>query len=114
MDAQDRSTLRFVAEDPALARSALETAGVPYEMADVLLADISSRNGAFRHICERLAGEHLAIDYAYASCAQFGGHGRSSAVIKVNDLAKAQRVLGETRAKNGRSKPIPRRPLRAR
>ncbi len=114
MDAGDRSTLRFVPDDPALAESALDSLSVKYEVAAVLVVDISARNGSFRHICERLAGEHLNVDYAYGSCSQRGGQGQSCAVIKVNNLAKAQRILGETRMKNGRSKTVARRPMLAR
>jgi len=114
MDAGDRSTLRFVPDDPALARSALETLQTEFETADVLVTEISGRNGAFRHICERLANEHLNVDYAYGSCSHFGGRGQSCAVVKVNDLAKAQRVLSEARSRNGRSKSVGRRPLQAR
>lgn len=110
MDAGERSTLRFVPDDPALARSALETLQTEFETADVLVVEISGRNGAFRHICERLASEHLNVDYAYGSCSQLGGRGQTCAVVKVNDLAKAQRVLGEARARNGRAKPVGRRP----
>ena len=47
-------------------------------------------------MCEKLAGEHLNIDYAYCSFAN--GKGTKAgvlAVVRVNDLAKAQRVLGE-------------------
>ena len=61
-----------------------------------VLVEIPSQPGGFRNICERLAAEHLNIDYAY--CAFDGGgkaKGGMLAVIKVNDLAKAQRVLSE-------------------
>jgi hypothetical protein len=73
---------------------------VRYEAADVLMVDVTSQSGAFRNICERLATEHLNIDYAYCS---FGGangsrssKGGGVAVIKVNDLGKAQKILTET------------------
>ena len=63
---------------------------------DVLLVEIPSQPGGFRKICEKLAAEHLNIDYAYCS---FNGGGKQKggvlAVIKVNDLSKAQRLLSE-------------------
>lgn len=114
MDAGDRSTLRFVPDDPAMAMSALETLQTDFEIADVLVVEISGRNGAFRKICEKLSSEHLNVDYAYGSCSQHGGQGQTCAVVKVNDLAKAQRVLSETRLRNGRPKPVRRRPALAR
>ena len=74
------------------------------------LVEVPSQAGAFRKICEKLAAEHLNIDYAYCSFAS--GKGAKTgvlAVVKVNDLVKAQRVLGETGNTVSRT---PRRPGR--
>jgi hypothetical protein len=96
MDSGTRGTVRFVPEDVASAISLLEKINVRYDASDVLLVEIPSQPGGFRKICERLAAEHLNIDYAYCS---FDGGGKARggvlAVIKVNDLAKAQRLLSE-------------------
>ena len=40
---------------------------MPYEAADVLLVEVPNQTGAFGKICERLAADHLNIDYAYCS-----------------------------------------------
>jgi hypothetical protein len=59
-----------------------------------------------------LAKEHLSIDYAY--CSFNGVHkakGGGLAVVKVNDLAKAQRALSES-STTRRRMPI-RRPVAA-
>jgi hypothetical protein len=67
-----------------------------FEAADVLLVDIPSQAGAFGNLCEKLAAEHLNIDYAYCSFNVAGKQkGGVSAVIRLNDLAKAQRLLSE-------------------
>ena len=63
----------MVPEDLALARSALETISVKFDVADVLLVEVPSQSGAFRKICQRLAVEHLNIDYAYGSLTASGG-----------------------------------------
>ena len=101
MDSGTRGTVRFVPDNVALAMSLLDRISIRYDAADVLLVEIPSQSGGFRKICERLAAEHLNIDYAYCS---FDGAGKAKggvlAVIKVNDLAKAQRLLSE----NGVSK----------
>jgi hypothetical protein len=76
--------------------SLLDRISIRYDAADVLLVEIPSQSGGFRKICERLAAEHLNLDYAY--CSFNGGKkakGGVLAVIKVNDLAKAQRLLSE-------------------
>lgn len=95
MDSSDRGKVRFVPDDYAAAAKVLDDSNLRYDSADVLLVPIPPQPGAFRKICERLATEHLNIDYAY--CSFSGEHrakGGALAVIRVNDLAKAQRVLG--------------------
>ncbi len=99
MDSGERGSIRFVPDDFSAAASVLEKINVRYEAADVLLVEIPSQPGGFRKICEKLAAEHLNIDYAYCS---FNGGGKLKggvlAVVKVNDLAKAQRLLSENGA----------------
>ena len=112
MDSGDRGTVRFVPDNFQAATEVLDGISVRYDVVDVLLVEIPNQSGAFRRICERLAVDHLNIDYAYCS---FGGpKGGVTAVIKVNDLAKAQRIL----AGNGsttRPRTLPgRRPVHAR
>jgi hypothetical protein len=96
MDSGSRGTVRFIPDNIEAATEVLQEMNVPFEQAEVLVVEVAAQPGAFRRICERLAAEHLNIDYAYCS---FGGEmGTKSgglAVIRVNDLAKAQRVLSE-------------------
>jgi hypothetical protein len=97
MDSGERGTVRFVPDDFDAAKSVLEKKmNLRYDVTDVLLVEIPSQPGGFRKICEKLAAEHLNIDYAYCS---FNGGGKLKggvlAVVKVNDLAKAQRLLSE-------------------
>jgi hypothetical protein len=112
MDSGRRGMVRFVPDDVESAIAVLNQMNLPYETNDVLLAELPNQSGGFRNLCERLAHEHLNIDYAYCS---FNGTGKTkggvSAVIKVNDLAKAQRVISE--GVNGRHKRLPmRRPVK--
>jgi hypothetical protein len=113
MDGGDRGTLRFVPEDAAAAIGVLERMGLRFEATDILLVEVPNQAGGFRRLCERLAAEHLNIDYAYCSfdCTIKGKAG-ILAVVKLNDLAKAQRLLAEngstTRRRPGR------RPVHAR
>jgi len=112
MDSGERGTLRFVPDDLGTTIAVLEKANLRFDVTDVLLVEVPTQPGGFRKICERLAADHLNIDYAYSSFN--GGKGRNAvlAVIKVNDLVKAQRVLSENGA-TVRRKPG-RRPVHAR
>jgi len=114
MDAGERGILRLVPDDCDAATRVLDQLNVRFDAADVLLVPLPSQNGALTRVCERLAAEHLNIDYIY--CAQSPQNGHKAgvvAVIKVHDLAKAQRVLGD--AGNPNKKKLPgRRPVHAR
>ena len=110
MDSGERGTVRFVPDDAAVAIKVLEDNNIRFDQTDVLLVEVPSQAGAFRKICEKLAGEHLNLDYAY--CSFNSGRGARPgvlAVIKVNDLVKAQRVLSENGTAAART---PRRPVR--
>jgi hypothetical protein len=115
MDSGDRGTVRFVPDDLAAAAAVLDKINIRYDVAEVLLVEIPKQPGAFGKICERLAADHLNIDYAYSSFAsQKGAKGGGLAVVKVNNLAKAQKVLGENNhARRKKSQPG-RRPAHAR
>jgi hypothetical protein len=114
MDTGARGTVRFVPEEFSAATDVLERLSVRYETTDVLLVEVPKQAGAFRKICERLAAEHLNIDYVYASFAERGAKGGGLAVIKVNNLAKAQKVLSENGGANARRQFPVRRPMYAR
>jgi hypothetical protein len=96
MDSGDRGKVRFVPDDLAAATDVLEKMNTRFEVTDVLLVELPSQSGAFRRICEKLAGDHLNIDYAYCSFSRLKGG--ELAIVRVNDLAKAQKVLGENGA----------------
>jgi hypothetical protein len=113
MDTGAQGTIRFVPDDFDAAKRVLESLNVQAEASNVLLVEVPSQPGAFRNICERLAGEHLNIDYAYSSFVG-GAKGGALAVVKVNNLVKAQRVLEENGEARPRKKLPMRRPVRAR
>jgi len=115
MDSGDRGTVRFVPEDTHAATEVLDSLNMRYEATDILLVEVAAQPGAFRNICERLAADHLNIDYAYSSFSTpRGGKGGGVAVIKVNDPAKAQRVLSANGTVAKRKKLPVRRLMRAR
>ena len=110
MDSGDRGRVRFVPDGLAAATAVLEKMNTRFEVTDVLLVEVPSQPGAFRKICEKLANDHLNIDYAYCSFSR--PKGGELAVVRVNDLVKAQRVLGENGATTRRKQVLRgRRPM---
>ena len=112
MDSGDRGTIRFVPDDFDAAVGVLERMNQRFDAADVLLVEVPNQPSGFGKLCERLAAEHLNIDYAYSSFTGGKAKGGSLAVIKVNDLTKAQRVLSDN-GTTSRRKPG-RRPMHVR
>lgn len=115
MDSGERGTIRFVPDDFDAAVKILKQINAEYDATKVLLLEIPSQPGAFRNICERLAAEHLNIDYAYCSFLPSNkAKGGPMAVLKVNNLTKAQRVLSENGAAAATRRKPGRRPVHIR
>src|SRR2546430_968613 len=67
MDAGERSVLRLVTDDLEPTRKVLTSLGTEFESREVLAVEIDDRPGALARMLERLAAEHINIEYAYAS-----------------------------------------------
>lgn len=111
MDSSERSVLRLVADQLDQARSVLTSLGVEFETQDVLAVELEDKPGSVARVLERLAEEHINIEYAYVSAS--GQHGRSLGIFAVENQKKAQQVLHDASA-NGVSRDPGRRPLHSR
>lgn len=111
MDTADQSVLRLVIDDIDTTRRILTSLGTEFTTADVLAVELENRPGAIARILERLAAEHINIEYAYVSGASSAG--RSLGVFHTSNPKRAQQILNEAPA-NGQEKAPGRRPLHAR
>ncbi|MER3416871.1 MAG: amino acid-binding protein [Gemmataceae bacterium] len=93
-DARDHRVLRFVPDDMERAKTALKALNVPFQEHEVVLVEMRNQPGALAQVCEVLAQEHIAIDYAYCSAAS--RNGKTVGVFKVSNTAKCLRVLAES------------------
>jgi len=107
MDSHEHSVLRFVTADAAKTVQVLNGLGTPPAEADVILVELKNQPGALAHVCELLAGEHINIDYCYASSG--GRNGRVFGIFKVSNVERAKVLLGGA---SSNSKKTERRPLR--
>jgi len=92
MDRHEHSVLRLVPDNPQSAGKVLQTLNTPFSETDVLLVELRNQPGALAHVCEVLAGDHIAIDYAY--CSSGGRNGKVYGIFKVSNSEKAMRALG--------------------
>jgi len=106
MDSQEHGVLRLVAEDGVRAREKLAALNIPITETEVLCVELANRPGAMADVCNRLASEHVNINYAYCTSGAPGG--KTVGVFKIGDLQKARRVL-ERRKPLRKTEPV-RRP----
>jgi hypothetical protein len=111
MDSKEHSVLRLVPDDIARARAVLAALGTPYQETEVMVVEMDNRPGSLAKVCERLAAEHVNIDYAY--CSSGAGNGRALGVFKVSNVARATQALASGRGGGNRRQPS-RRPAFAR
>jgi hypothetical protein len=113
MDTADRSVLRFVTNDLEPTKRVLTSLGTEFAVGEVLAVQMDHRPGALARILERLAEEHINIEYAYVSVS--GEPGRSLGVFHTSNPKRALQVLHETGANsNGVDRASGRRPLHTR
>jgi len=111
MDTADRSVLRFVTDNLEPTKKVLTALGTEFEQADVLAVEMDNRSGALARILERLAEEHINIEYAYASSST--SPGKSLGIFHTTNPKRALQVLNES-ASNGVDRTGGRRPLHSR
>lgn len=109
--AAERSVLRLVTDNVETTRKVLTSLGTEHEISEVLALEIESRPGSLARVLERLAEEHINIEYAY--CAGASSPGKALAIFHTNNPKRAHQVLSEA-AGNGNGQAPGRRPLHAR
>lgn len=104
MDRHEHGVLRLVTDDEARTAKAMQDLNMHFTESDVLAVELKNQPGALAHVCETLAQEHIAIEYAY--CSSGGRNGKVFGIFKVSNNEKASRVLNDNHRK------LERRPLR--
>ena len=111
MDTAERSVLRLVTDHLAATKKVMTSLGTEYEQAEVLAVEMENRPGALARVLERLAEEHINIEYAYTSASS--SPGKSLGIFQVSNPRRALQILNEAQA-NGADSPPGRRPLHSR
>jgi hypothetical protein len=112
MDTADRSVLRFVTNDLEPTRRVLTSLGTEFEVGEVLSVQMENRPGALARVLERLAEEHINIEYAYVSTSPEPG--RSLGIFHTSNPKKALQVLNDSTANGVDRSTGGRRPLHTR
>jgi len=91
VDSSEHGVLRIVCEQTDRARKILTRTHDRFTETEVISLELTNEPGAFADAAHKLAEAHININYAYCTGGARGG--RTTAVFKVADLKKAQRVL---------------------
>ncbi len=111
MESDGPSVLRFVTSDLESTKKVLTSLGTEYKITEVLAVALENRTGAIARVLERLAEDHINIDYAYASAAS--NPGKALGIFHTNNTKRALQILAEP-AGNSAEKAGGRRPLHSR
>lgn len=112
MDSHEHTVLRVVAENVDRMRQVMKGLGMPYAETDVLLVELRNQPGALAHVCEALAENHIAIEYAY--CSSGGRNGKTFGVFRVSHNDKAIKVIGTGNNNKVATRRMGRRPIHTR
>src|SRR4051794_35570997 len=113
MDTADRSVLRLVIDEIEPTKKVLTSLGTEFEVREVLSVQMDNRPGALARVLEKLAEEHINIEYAYVSTTPEPG--RSLGIFHTSNPKRAHQVLNEgSSAANGVDRAGGRRPLHTR
>lgn len=96
VDSQEHGVLRIVDENPDETREVLKKLNLPMTETEVLCMELSNRPGALADVAQLLGENHININYAYCTSGAPGG--KTTAVLKVADPKKAERVLKTTKS----------------
>ena len=76
MESEGPSVLRLITSEVEATKSVLTSLGTEFRISDVLAVELDNRTGALAKVLERLAEEHINVEYAYASTASAPGKAR--------------------------------------
>jgi len=95
MDSMEHGVLRMIVEDPSAARSVFKKLNISVTETSVLAVTLPNRPGAAADLCERLSAAHVHIGYMYCTGGARGG--KTRVVLKVPNLAKAIKVVEDSK-----------------
>jgi hypothetical protein len=111
MEADGPSVLRFVASDLETTKKVLTALGTEYKVTEVLAVGLENRTGGLARVLEKLAEEHINVDYAYASAVNT--QGKALGIFHTSNPKRALQILSDAAAISS-EKAGGRRPLHSR
>ena len=113
METDGPSVLKLITSELESTKNVLTSLGTEFRMSEVLAVELENRTGALARVLEKLAEEHINVEYAYASTAP--APGKALGIFHTSNPKRASQVLNEAASTNsGASRSSGRRPLHSR
>jgi len=113
MEQEGPSVLRCVTSDLEKTKSSLTALGIEFRICDVVAVQLENRTGSLARVLERLAEEHINVEYAYAST--MSAPGKALGIFHTSNPKRASQILSEAASSNSASnRSSGRRPLHSR
>jgi hypothetical protein len=90
-ESRDFGTLRVIVADPDKAAAALSEGGFHFSEIDVLCVEVPDHPGGMAEVAEKLAQEHINIEYAYTMVVT--RHDKALLVLRVDEIERAYAAL---------------------
>ncbi|MBN2515958.1 MAG: ACT domain-containing protein [Deltaproteobacteria bacterium] len=90
-ETRDFGTARLIVADTEACSRALEDGGYHYIISDVIGVAVEDRPGGMAEVLEILAGEHINVEYVYATV--ISAEGNAIIIIRVDDVLRAATIL---------------------
>jgi hypothetical protein len=113
MEREGASVLRLITSDLETTKTVLTSLGTEFRIVEVLAVPLENRTGSLAKLLEKLAAEHINVEYAYAST--MSAPGKALAIFHTSNPKRASQILNEmasSASNSGRSGG--RRPLHSR
>jgi len=111
-DPAGRSVLRLVTDDVEPTRRALTALGTEAEEREVVGVEMENRPGSLARVLERLAEEHINIEYAYSAPSPTPG--KALGVFHMSNPRRGLQILIDAASNEAERPNNGRRPLHAR
>ena len=113
MESEGPSVLRLITSELEATKGVLTSLGTEFRISDVLAVELDNRTGALAKVLERLAEEHINVEYAYASTAS--APGKALGIFHTSNPKRASQVLNDVGSPvSGSGRSTGRRPLHSR
>jgi hypothetical protein len=113
METDGPSVLRLITTDLETTKNVLRSLGTEFKIAEVLAVQLEHRAGSLARILEKLAEEHINVEYAYASTTP--APGKALGVFHTSNPKRASQILNDaSNTVSGSGRSGGRRPLHSR